>query len=161
MGYWSLAFELHKAILALIRIEYLGASFALVRPIVETVIRAHLVIYVSENVLKEILDDKYRTNFWNVGKEIDDQYRMEGIFEKFLKDATPALHGYTHIGMHQIGRRFKGTDLVPSYSEEEIIEVIRTSTSAVFMVNNIVTKFLGFEKEWNTNTKLFSEWGEH
>jgi hypothetical protein len=62
--------------------------------------------------------------------------------------------------MHQLGRRFRGTDLVPNYSEEEITEVIRTSTSAVFMVNNIVTKCLGFEEEWKETTRLFVEWGK-
>ncbi len=42
MAYWSLAFEFHKAILCLIANKFYGAAFALVRSLVETVIRAHL-----------------------------------------------------------------------------------------------------------------------
>lgn len=160
MAYWSLAFEFHKAILNLITNKFYGAAFALVRPLIECTIRAHLVISVSDEVLKKVLADEYRTNFGTVGKEIDTAFGTGDFFENFLKGAKDALHGYTHIGMHQLGRRFSGTDLMPSYSDEEIIEVIRTSTSAVFMVNNIVTKHLAFEEEWKANNKLFDEWGK-
>ncbi|MGA7925663.1 MAG: hypothetical protein WCA20_06670 [Candidatus Sulfotelmatobacter sp.] len=160
MAYWSLAFEFHKAILSLIANKFYGAAFALERPILEATVRAHLVVFVHDDVLKKILDDGYRMNFRTVGREIDDAFRLEGHFEEFLKKAKDALHGYTHVGMHQLGRRFQRTDLVPNYSEEEITEVIRTSTSAAFMVNNIVTKYLGFEEEWKETTRLFGEWGK-
>jgi hypothetical protein len=160
MAYWSLAFEFHKAILSLIANRFYGPAFALVRPLIETTIRSHLVIFVSEDILKKILADEYRTNFGTVGKEIDDAFKMDGAFKNFLTGAKDALHGYTHIGTHQLGRRFTGADLRPNYSEEEIIEVVGVSTSAVFMVNNIVTKHLGLEAEWNENNRLFDEWGK-
>ena len=75
--------------------------------------------------------------------------------------ARKALHSYTHVGMLQLGRRFSGTDLKSSYSEGELSEVIRVSTSAVFMVNNIVTKHFGFEAEWKENNRLLAEWAKH
>jgi hypothetical protein len=61
--------------------------------------------------------------------------------------------------MAQLGRRFTGADLAANYREGEIVEVIRVSTSAIFMVNNLVTKFLGFEDEWKRNTDFYAEWG--
>jgi hypothetical protein len=82
---------------------------------------------------------------------------MGNFFQDFLTKAKDALHGYTHIGTHQLGRRFIGTDLAPNYTEDEIIEVIHSATSAAFMVNNLVTKHLGFEEEWKKNTNLFDE----
>ena len=160
MAYWSLAFEFHKAILCLIANKFYGAAFALLRPLVETTVRAHLVIFVPDDILKKIVGDDYRTNFGTVGTEIDAAFGMDGFFENFLRGAKNALHGYTHVGMHQLGRRFTGTDLLPDYSEEEIIEVIGISTSAAFMVNAIVTKRLGLEEEWKENTRLFDEWGK-
>jgi len=42
MAYWSLAFEFHKAILSLIEQKFYGAAFALVRPIIEATVRAHV-----------------------------------------------------------------------------------------------------------------------
>jgi hypothetical protein len=158
VGYWSLAFEFHRAILCLIVSRFNGAASALLRPMIETAIRAHLVIFVPDDVLKKILNDEYRTNFGTVGKEIDDFFGIDGYFEAFLNDTRDALHGYTHVGMHQLGRRFTGADVMPNYSDDEIIEYVHTSTRAIFMVNNIVTKHLGFEAEWEENTKLFDEW---
>lgn len=104
---------------------------------------------------------QYRTNLATVGAEIDKAFGLEGFFDNFLNGAGKALHSYTHIGLLQLGRRFRGTDLAANYREEEIVEVIRTSTSAVFMVNNLVTKHFEFEQEWKKNTDLFDEWGKH
>ncbi len=161
MAYWSVAFELHRGILCLIDHKFYGAALALVRPIVETVVRAHVAIMGSEQDLQKLHDDEYRTNFSKIGTEIDTAFDMEGVFQNFLNGAKEALHGYTHAGLHQLGRRFSGTDLVPNYSEAEIREVIQNSTSAVFMVNNLVTKHFGFDEEWAENTRLFEEWGKH
>ena len=161
MAYWSLAFELQRGILCLVDHKFAGAAFALVRPLVEAAVRAHVVTMGSEKDLQKLHKDEYRTNFSTIGKDIDTAFGMDGLFQNFLDGAKEALHGYTHAGLHQLGRRFSGTDLVPNYSEAEILEVIRTSTSAVFVVNNLVTKHLGFEEEWKENTPLFDEWGKH
>lgn len=159
MAYWSLAFEFHRAILCLIYNKFYGASFALVRPVIETTVRAHIAVMGSDDDLKKLHSDEYRTNLATVGKEIDAAFRLEGLFENFLNRAREALHSYTHAGMSQLSRRFKGNDLIPDYKEGEIIEAIRVSTSAVFMVNNLVTKHFGFEEEWKNNTELYANWG--
>ena len=62
MGYWSLAFEFHRAILCLTLNKLFGAACALLRPTIETAVRAHLVISVPDCTLRKILDDEYRTN---------------------------------------------------------------------------------------------------
>ena len=161
LAYWSLEFELHRAILSLLTDELHAAAFALVRPIVEAVVRAHVAIMCSEEVLQQLHKDQYRTNLATVGREIDTFFGTDDLFEKFLGQARKGLHSYTHVGLLQLGRRFKGTDLIANYREEEIIEVIRVSTSAVFMVNNLVTKHFGFEEEWEKNNEMFAEWGKH
>jgi hypothetical protein len=161
MAYWSLVFELQRAVLCLIDHKFYGAAFALVRPIIETVFRAHVAVMGSADDLRKLHSDEYRTNLVTVGKEIDTAFGTEGFFENFLNGARTALHSYTHAGLMQLGRRFSGTDLVATYREAEIVEVIRTCTSSVFMVNNLVTKHLGFEEEWKQNTGLFAEWGNN
>lgn len=161
IAYWSLIFDLHRGILCLLSHKFFGSAFALVRPIIEATVRAHVVIMGSEQDLQKIHDDSYRTNFGTVGKEIDAAFRTGDFFENFLKGAVPALHSFTHAGMLQLGRRFAETDLTPSYTEEEIIEVIPTTSSAAFIVTNLVTKQFGFEEEWKQCNKLFEEWGKH
>ena len=161
MAYWSLTFDFHRGVLCLLSHKFYGSAFALVRPIVEAVVRSHVVIMGSEEDVRKLREDEYRTNLSTVGKEIDAAFGTDDLFEAFLTRARIALHSYTHAGVYQLGRRFSGDDLVANYSEEEIIEVIRVSTSAVFMVNNLVTKHFGFEEEWKRNNQLYDEWGNH
>ena len=161
IAYWSLIFDHHRGVLCLVSNKLFGSAFALVRPMVECAVRAHVVIMGSEEDLRKLGNDEYRTNFSTIGKQIDTAFSTEDLFEKFLNGARDALHSYTHAGLLQLGRRFSGTDVTPSYSEAEIIEIIRTSTSAAFLVTNLVTKHFGFEEGWRECTKLFTEWGQH
>ena len=61
MAYWSLAFEFHRAILSLIEQKFYGAAFALVRPIIEATVRAHVTLMCSDEVLQRLHNDEYRT----------------------------------------------------------------------------------------------------
>jgi hypothetical protein len=160
-AHWSLAFDHHRGVLCLLSNHLYGSAFALIRPLVEAAVRAHVVIMGSEEDLRKFRNDDYRTNFGTVGKEIDAFFRTDDLFENFLIGAKQALHSYTHSGLSQIGRRFSGTDLIPNYSDGEIIEIVRTSTSAAFMVTNLVTKHFGFEEEWRRCAELFDEWARH
>ena len=158
MAYWSLTFEFHRCILCLIDHQFFSGAFALVRPIVETVIRAHVVIMGSDEDVRKLGRDEYKTNFVTIGKEIDAAFATTDFFENFLANSRKALHGYTHVGTHQLSRRFSGMDLISNFSDEEIIEAVRVSTSSIFMVNNLVAKYLGFDAEWTKANELFAEW---
>ena len=162
IAYWALIFDYHKGILALLQSELCGAAFALVRPVVEAVVRAHVAVKGSEEDLKRIQSDEYTVNFKQIGPRIDADFGLGQLMEKFLSDVTrSALHSYTHSGLLQLGRRFDGDDIKPSYSGEEIVEVVRVTSSAVFMVTNLVTKHFGFEDDWKRVNETFAEWGKH
>jgi hypothetical protein len=159
LAHWALAFDLDKSILALMRLKFYGGAFALLRPLIEAQIRAHIVLMGSSNDVSQIKDDKYNVNFSTIGAEIDKNFALHGYYEKFLNGATGALHSFTHSGLSQLGRRFKGDDLAAHYDNGEIIEVIHTATTAVFFVNILVTKHFKFENEWKRTGELFEEWG--
>jgi hypothetical protein len=162
IAYWALMFDYHKGILSLLRFEFYGAAFALVRPVVEAVVRAHITLMGSEDDLARIQKDDYKVNFKEIGAKIDAAFGLEGLMEKFLNDVTrSALHSYTHSGLLQLGRRFDGNDIKPNYSDGEIIEVIRVTTSAIFMVTSLVTKHFGFEDDWKSVSHIYGEWGKH
>ncbi len=161
IAYWSLILDYHKGILSLLRTGYCGSAFALVRPLVEALIRSHVVLMGSDDDVRKIRDDDYFVNFKTIGGQIDTTFGLDGFFERFLNGALDALHSFTHSGSSQLGRRFEGTDLKPAYSDEEIIEVIRTTTSAVFMTTNLVTKHFKFQHEAKTADELFTAWGKH
>jgi Family of unknown function (DUF6988) len=162
IAYWALMFDYHKGILSLLQSGLFGAAFALVRPVVEAVVRAHVTLMGSEQDLANIQKDEYKVTFKEVGAKIDAAFGLEGLMENFLNDVTrSALHSYTHSGLLQLGRRFDGNEIKPNYSDNEIIEVIRVTTSGIFMLTNLVTKHFGFEDDWKRVSQMFDEWGQH
>jgi hypothetical protein len=160
--FWSLILDYDKGILALMRHKYYGGAFALVRPVVEALVRAHVVLMGSVTDVQRIKDDTYSVNFKTIGGEIDTAFNLEGFFDRFLNDSTRgALHSFTHSGLSQLGRRFTGNDLQAHYQDGEIIEVIHVSSTAVFMVTNLVAKHFKLEDEAEEIEKLFLDWGKH
>jgi hypothetical protein len=157
--YWSLGFDLHKGILTVMRDKFYSGGFALLRPLVEAQLRAHLVVRNAHDDVARIRDDSYRMNFDTVGAEIDAYFKFEGFTERFLLRAAPFLHSFTHSGLSQIVRHFNGNDIGADYNEEEVIEVVHTATTAVFFLNMLVTMQLKFEEEWKRTGDLFEEWG--
>lgn len=161
IGYWAMLFDFHKAILSLIPNNLCGSAFALVRPALEALIRAHLAVKGSEEDIRSIRADEYRTNFVTIGPWIDEQFGMEKFFTNLLSKARDGLHSFTHSGLSQLSRRFDGHDLQPRYKEGEIVEVIRVSTSAVWLMTNLATKYLGFADEAKEAEELFLAWGQN
>lgn len=161
MGYWALLFDFHRSVLDLIRKPLCGGAFALVRPCMEAVARAHVAVKGTAGDIKSLQDDTYRTNFFTIGPWIDSEFGAGDLFTKMFDRARTALHSYTHAGISQLGRRYDDHDLRPSYRDEEIIEVIRVCTSAVWMVTNLVTKYFGWTEEAKKAGELFYEWGKH
>lgn len=162
IAYWALMLDYHKGILSLLQSGFSGSAFALVRPVVEAVVRAHVTLMGSEEDLLSIQKDEYKVNFKEIGAKIDAAFALERLMENFLNDVTrSALHSYTHSGLLQLGRRFDGNDIKPNYSDEEIIEVIRVTTSAIFMVTNLAIKHFGFEHDWKNVCQMYNEWGKH
>ncbi|HKV92399.1 MAG TPA: hypothetical protein VJW20_07620 [Candidatus Angelobacter sp.] len=160
IGYWSLIFDFHKGILSLLSTEFYGSAFALVRPVVEVVLRSHLAVMGTDDEVKKLYSDDYKVNFKDLAPRIDKEFGLNGLLERIMDKARRVLHSYTHGGVSQLGRRFKGNDLRPNYSDDEIIEVVRSTTSMVWMVNNLVTKRFQFEDEWKASNELFNAWGK-
>jgi hypothetical protein len=161
MGYWALLFDFHKSVLTLIPRGLCGGAFALVRPCMEAVARAHVAVKGSAADIESLQVDTYRTDFFTIGPWIDNTFGAGHLFTNFFNHARDALHSYTHAGISQLGRRYDDHDLKPSYKIGEIIEVIRVSTSAIWMVTNLVTKHLGFAEEAEQAGRLYEEWGKH
>ena len=160
IAYWALAFDFHKAILLLLPAEFFGAASALARPVVEVMLRAHLVLSCSPEDLAKIQQDDYWVSFKESGPQIDRYFGFGTFMQDFLRDASKVLHSYTHGGILQVGRRFDGSDLKPRYSDGAMIELIHSTTSALFLVTRVVTMHFKFEEELKQATIMFMEWGK-
>jgi hypothetical protein len=114
----------------------------------------------SPEDLGRIRHDEYRVNFADTGAKIDAAFGFGTLMQDFLRSGAKSLHSYTHGGSLQVQRRFDGTDLKPRYRDGEIVEVINTTTSALFMVTNLVTRHFNFDEEWKQAAEMFAQWGK-
>jgi hypothetical protein len=159
LAYWSLAFDYDKSILCLLHSGFPGGAFALVRPIVEALVRAHVTLIGSAEVIEKIERDEYKTNFKTIGTQIDEGFALNGLFDHFLNGVRGALHSFTHSGLSQLGRRYTGADLQARYEDGEVSEVIHVSSSPVYMITNLVVKRFDLKDDSKEVDRLFIEWG--
>lgn len=126
----SLALEHVSSVLLLLSTdENNGSAFALARPTIEAALRA-VWLYVGatdDQVLRARTGHKkaYRS-LSEMSREIDRIQLTDGLFEHLVSEAD-GLHGLTHGGLEQVGRRFdKAGDVVPTYDEGSVRECIRS-----------------------------------
>jgi hypothetical protein len=132
-GIFSLVMEHHGAILHLLKTgQFDGSAFALVRPLIEGAYRAHWIYACAEpdKVLRiKNGENGYPKSLIHIAKEVEKKTEAGGFFAS-IAPYTQALHGYTHGGLEQLGRRFNSAgDLTPDYSDAEKIEIVRVTTA--------------------------------
>jgi hypothetical protein len=129
------AFEHHAAIILLMRAALFGSAFALLRSVVEIVFRGVWIATCANPAEITRFRDKDEINhtFGEMAKAIDAACDIN-YFDNLRKQSWGALNSYTHTGVLQLGRRFTGDQLKPSYKDGEKIEVIRTSTTMLLLI---------------------------
>jgi hypothetical protein len=146
-GYWALMVDLHRSVLLLVKpdINLCGGGFALARPMIEALLRIHLVAGGTEEQVELIRTDKFRTDFKGVAEEIDQLFALDFFAKTFDKRVRDALHSFTHSGAMQVARRFDGNNISPAYRDEEKWDAIRMTTLAFAMGTVVITGALGFD----------------
>ena len=136
--------EHHSAILRLIRDGKVGSAFALARSVVESMYSGLWLNFCATDaqVTRFETRDDLPLTMAGIADAIDTKYKGDGFFADLKKRSWPALCGYAHNGMLQLGRRFTGHALQPSYRDEEIVEVTRTITTCIII---LVGKFLAVQ----------------
>ena len=127
--------EHHDSILLLIRSKLTGSAFALVRAVVEILVRGAWFTCCATlaQVAQFIKNDQIDPTFGAMSDAID---KSQGIdfFHDFKDRSWKTLNSYTHTGILQLGRRWTGDKLTASYKEGEIIEVLRASTMCILLL---------------------------
>jgi hypothetical protein len=134
-GFIDQVLEHMEAIILLTRSNLNGSAFALVRSVAEGLVRGVWFTTCAsyEQVMKFRTDDKIDPTFGEMSNAIDATCGID-FFADFKKRSWNPLNSYTHTGILQIGRRFTGHVLQPSYKDAEIIEMIRMSTSCIMLL---------------------------
>jgi len=135
IGFIAQGIEHHAAILLLLRSRLVGSGFALVRSLIDILVRGVWVTACATEaqVRKFREHDKLDLTFGEMSDAIDNACGVD-FFYDFKTQSWDALNSYTHTGILQIGRRFTGDKLEPSHKDEEQIEVVRNSTIAIVLL---------------------------
>jgi len=130
---FSLAAEHHGAILHLLKSgRFDGSALALVRPVIEGAYRAHWIYSCArpDIVVRIKNGENVYPGLINIATEIEKKMNADGMFAS-ITPYINALHGYTHGGLEQLGRRFDATGLEvrPNYSDDLKSEAIKATTA--------------------------------
>ncbi len=134
--------------LLLIRHDKTGSAFALARSIFESMYRGLWINFCATHAQIEEFErnDELPLNMTQMARAIDEQYRAQGFYEDLKNRGWAALCSYTHTGQLQLGRRFTGANVQPSYSDAEILEVATSETTCVLL---LVGRFLAAQNHAN------------
>jgi len=134
---FSLTIEHHGAILYLLKSgRFDGSAMALTRPLIDSVYRA-LWLHCSgkpEHFASVRAGDSPYPGLPNMADAIDKALpATDGLFQA-LKPFITSLHGYTHGGLEQLGRRFDAEGNVrATYTDGERFEVVKATTAYLVM----------------------------
>jgi len=130
---FSLTLEHHGAILHLLKAgRFDGSALALVRPLIDGAYRAHWIYSCAKpDIVARIKNgENVYPGLINMATEIEKKIDADGMFAS-IAPYISALHGYTHGGLEQLGRRFdaSGTAVKPNYDDGEKLEAVKATTA--------------------------------
>lgn len=161
IGYISILTELQESILLLVLYDKPGAATALLRPVVEAAYRALWVNLPATDAEIEKFNqkDEIALGFGKIAEAVDNAYSTADFFRDFKGRAWDHLNSYTHVGMHQIGRRFVKHEVANSYSEEQIYELNTTSTTLALLLISAFLRTHGHLDSGNQIQALMGTYG--
>lgn len=145
LAYFDIIIEHHEAIGVLIEKDLVGSGFALVRVVSETLYRA---LWVNACATSPQLDQLWKDDAFTFPRDtmarIDAAYLTKGTFQNVKMTSWKSMCSYAHSGLLQITRRFGGDGSVgPSYSEEEMLEVMGAITMMLMFAAILTFKSAG------------------
>jgi hypothetical protein len=135
-----------------------GSAFALVRPLVETMLRTLWInALATPSQIEGASQDKdiFPAMSRMLG-EIDQTYATGGLFQTFKGSNWEAMCSYAHSGARQIARRFTNGEVKPSYRDGAILEVLNVTNTAVILLTIAFFKSMGCQCETDEIQKMIT-----
>ena len=158
--HWSLIFDHHQGMLFLLRHRFHAPAFALMRPLEEAFLRLFVAMYGTENQAKALWKGTYKTKFEVVWKQVYEKIglELEPRFDPWFKAKVKALHGFTHGGKEQLVRQARGSDIVSSYTDDEVRSLVRETMPIALLTALLTTAFLEYPAEHQRAVEIFNEY---
>lgn len=158
-SYWSLVFDYCKGIVLLLAKEIHSPAFALMRPLVEAVVREHIALVGSDDDVKKIRTDRFKVNYDKDGERLDKLFNSGTLFKDFLRTSRDMLHSLTHSGTAQLQHRWNGDVLGSGFSDEQILALLALCASAAYMTTLLIANHFGLKEQRETADSAFLELG--
>jgi len=155
---WSLIFEHHQGLLLLLRNGFPAPAFALLRPFEEAFLRLFLAMDGTDQQAVAIRNGTYSTKFRAVWNQIYEKIGLQANVGPWLQTKIKALHGFTHGGKEQLVRQSSGSDIVSSYTDDEVRSLVRETMPIVFLTALFTTAFLGYQTEHQKAVEMLNEY---
>ena len=161
IGFISVLIEYQESILLLVMHDQAGSASALMRPVVEGAYRALWINVPATDVEVEKFNkkDKIEPEFGAIATALDNTYGTEDFFQDFKTRSWKHLNSFTHVGMHQIGRRFVKHEVANNYIEEEIYEMTTSVTTIVLLTISFFLKRYGHTDSGDQIQALLTTYG--
>jgi hypothetical protein len=160
MAYWSLIFDLCKGPGCLLHNKFYSPAFALLRPIMEALVRACVVLVGTPEEVARIRQDAFRVNFKTDGARTDEALGTGTLVQKYLEETRGLLHSLTHGGTAQQGMQFDGNDVGVNASDTQILMLLGACSNASFFVTILVAKHFRMEDIAQAANNIFLEYGK-
>ena len=138
----DVAIEHSKAIVVLIENSLYASSYALVRPMFESFIRAVWIQDCAndEQIARIREKDEFPLSLGRILESVEKVKDWPGTLSNIKKVALKNMHSYTHGGSQLIARRFENGDLVHAIDNEELYGVKQFVSMLSFLsLNEIIS----------------------
>jgi len=156
--HWSLVFEHHQGILLLLGNGFPAPAFALMRPLEEAFLRLFVAMNGTEKQAAALWKGTYNTEFEVVWKQIYEKIGLQPNVGPWLQTKIKALHGFTHGGKEQLVRQASGSDIVSSYTDDEVRSLVRETMPIALLTALFTTAFLDYAAEHRSAVAMFNEY---
>src|SRR6266478_6573714 len=106
--------------LLLLRNGFPAPAFALMRPLEEAFLRLFVAMNGTEKQAGTLWKGTYNVEFEVVWKQIYEKIGLQPNVGLWLQTKIKGLHGFTHGGKDQLVRRASGSDIISSYTDDEV-----------------------------------------
>ena len=146
--------------LLLLRNGFPAPAFALMRPLEEAFLRLFVAMNGTENKAVALWNGTYNTEFEVVWKQIYERIGLQANVGPWLQTKIKGLHGFTHGGKEQLVRQASGSDIVSSYTDDEVCALVQETMSVAFLTALLTTAFLDYPAEHQNAAAMLNEYAQ-